>query len=175
MGFHYHVGNAEKALMGFHYHVGNAEKVLTGFHCHVDNAEKALMGSHYHVGNAEKALRGFHYNASIAEKALMWFHYHVGNVENVLMGIHYHVGNAWVTLCSTWAKQGAFELTHGSSCSIGWNSGMLDIFIPPYIAQLMRCVIGGIHYGLKVVFCFKHFTASHYHHDARLLTCIEHM
>ena len=73
------------------------------------------------------------------------------------------------------AAEGAFELTHGSSCIIGWNSGMLDIFIPPYIAQLMGCVIGGIHYGLKVVFCFKHFTASHYHHDARLLTRIEHM
>ena len=27
MRFHYHVGNAERALMGFHYHVGNAEKV----------------------------------------------------------------------------------------------------------------------------------------------------
>ena len=33
----------------------------------------------------------------------------------------------------------------------------------------MGCVIGGIHYGLKVVFCFRHFTAFHYHHYARLL------
>ena len=31
MGFHYNVGNAEKALMGFHYHVGNAEKAIMGF------------------------------------------------------------------------------------------------------------------------------------------------
>ena len=39
----------------------------------------------------------------------------------------------------------------------------------------IRCVIGRIHYGLKIVFCFIHFTASHYHHDARLLTGVEHM
>ena len=30
----------------------------------------------------------------------------------------------------------------------------------------MGCVIGRIHYGLKVVFCFKHFTAFHWHHYA---------
>ena len=34
----------------------------------------------------------------------------------------------------------------------------------------MGCVIGRIHYGLKVIFCFRHFTAFHYHHCARLLT-----
>ena len=28
----------------------------------------------------------------------------------------------------------------------------------------MGCVIGRIHYCLKVVFCLKHVTASHYHH-----------
>ena len=27
----------------------------------------------------------------------------------------------------------------------------------------MGCVIGGIHHDLKVVFCFRHFTAFHYH------------
>ena len=37
----------------------------------------------------------------------------------------------------------------------------------------MGCVIGRIHYGLKVVFCFRHFTAFHYHHYARLLTATE--
>ena len=29
--------------------------------------------------------------------------------------------------------------------------------------EFMGCVIGRIHYGLKVVFCFIHFTAYHYH------------
>ena len=44
--------------------------------------------------------------------------------------------------------------------------GLLDISSSPYIAQFMECVIRGIHYGLKVVFCFTHFTVSHYHHNA---------
>ena len=39
----------------------------------------------------------------------------------------------------------------------------------------MGCFIGRIHYGLKVVFCFKHFTAFHYHHYARLLTSTEYV
>ena len=30
-----------------------------------------------------------------------------------------------------------------------------------------------IHYGLKVVFCFRHFTAYHYHHSARVLTGVK--
>ena len=30
-------------------------------------------------------------------------------------------------------------------------------------------------YGLKVVFCFRHFTALHYHHCARLLTGTEYI
>ena len=32
-------------------------------------------------------------------------------------------------------SEGAFEMTHGSACIIGWESGLLDIVIPPYIAQ----------------------------------------
>ena len=32
------------------------------------------------------------------------------------------------------------------------------------IAQFTGCVIDKIHDGLKVVFCFRHFTAFHYHH-----------
>ena len=76
-----------------------------------------------------------------------------------------------VTRLSTWAKRGTFELTKGSACIIGLS----DSLISPYIAQFFGCVIGWIHYGLKVVFCFRHFTASHYHHYARLLTGIEHM
>ena len=72
-------------------------------------------------------------------------------------------------------SEGAFQLTHGSACIIGWKSGLLDFLISPSIAQFMGCVIGRIHNDLKVVFCFRHFTASHYHHDARLLTGLEHM
>ena len=60
-----------------------------------------------------------------------------------------------------------FELTQGSACINGWKSGWLDILISPCIAQFIGCVVGRIHYGLKVVFCFRHFTAFHYHHDAR--------
>ena len=52
----------------------------------------------------------------------------------------------------------AFNLTHGSACIIGWKSELLDIFISPYIAQHMGCVIGMIHCGLKAVFGFRHFT-----------------
>ena len=36
----------------------------------------------------------------------------------------------------------------------------------------MGCVIGGIHYGLRVVFCLRQFTACRYDHYARLPTCI---
>ena len=39
----------------------------------------------------------------------------------------------------------------------------------------MGFVIGRIHYGLKVVFCFKHFTAFHYHHHTRPLMSNDHM
>ena len=47
---------------------------------------------------------------------------------------------------------------------------------PPHgTAQFMGCVIGRIHYGRMVVFCYRHFTVSHYHHYARLLTGIENM
>ena len=70
-------------------------------------------------------------------------------------------------------SEGAFKLTYGSACIIGWKSGFLDISVSPYIAQCMWCVIGRIHYGLRVVFYLRHFTASHYHDDARLLTGVE--
>ena len=43
-----------------------------------------------------------------------------------------------------------------------------DILISP--AEFMWCVIDRMHYALQVVFCFRHFTASHYHHNARLNT-----
>ena len=38
----------------------------------------------------------------------------------------------------------------------------------------MGCVKGRIHYGLKVVFCFRHFTAFNYHHHTRLQTALRH-
>ena len=88
---------------------------------------------------------------------------------------HMHACNTHTHTHIWWTREGAFELTHWSACIIGWKSGLLDILISPYIAQFMRCVIGRIYYGLKVVFCFRHFTAYHSHHDARLLTGSEHM
>ena len=55
------------------------------------------------------------------------------------------------------------------------NLGCRIVLSSTYIAQFMRCVIGRIHYGLKVVFCFIHFTAFHYHHYTRLLTGTEYI
>ena len=37
------------------------------------------------------------------------------------------------------------------------------------------CAVGGIHNGLKVVFCYMHASHSHYHHYTELLTCIGHI
>ena len=53
--------------------------------------------------------------------------------------------------------------------------GLPDSLISTYIAQYMGFAIGRIHYGLKVVFCFRHITASHYHHGARQLTVTEYI
>ena len=39
----------------------------------------------------------------------------------------------------------------------------------------MGCVIGRVHYGIQVVFCFRYFTAYHYHHNSRLLAGIGNM
>ena len=39
----------------------------------------------------------------------------------------------------------------------------------------MMRALGRIHNDLQVVFCFRHATPSHYHHDAGLLTGVEHM
>ena len=49
---------------------------------------------------------------------------------------------------------GTFELTHGSVYIIGWISGLLDSLFSTYNIQFMGCVIGRIHFDLKVVFCF---------------------
>ena len=72
-------------------------------------------------------------------------------------------------------SEGAFELTYGSACIIGWWSGLLHSLISIYIVQFMGWVIGRIHHGLKVVFCLRHFTAFHNHHHTRLLMDIDHM
>ena len=72
-------------------------------------------------------------------------------------------------------SEGAFELTHGSVCIIGWQSVSLDSLISTYIAQFIGCVIGSIHYSLKVIICFKHLTGSHYHHYARLYAGTEYI
>ena len=72
-------------------------------------------------------------------------------------------------------SEGAFELTHGSACIIEWSSGLPDSLISTYIAQFMGFVLGRIRYELKVVFCFIHITAFHYHHCARQLTGTEYI
>ena len=59
--------------------------------------------------------------------------------------------------------------------NIQTSLGCWFLLISPYIAQFMGRVVGGIHYGLKVVFCFRPFTAFHYRHDTILLTSIEHL
>ena len=46
-------------------------------------------------------------------------------------------------------SEGAFELTHGSACIIGWLSGLPDSLISTYIAQFMGRVIGRIHTALR--------------------------
>ena len=71
-----------------------------------------------------------------------------------------------VTRLSTWAKWGGIS-TDAWVCLhywvVIWVAGYSNF---PFIAPFMGCV--RIHYGLKVVFCFRHFTASHDHHYARL-------
>ena len=59
-------------------------------------------------------------------------------------------------------------------CLLGDSLGCWVVQFP-HTLQFMGCVIGRIHYGLKVVFCVRHFTAFHYHHYARLLTGTEHI
>ena len=72
-------------------------------------------------------------------------------------------------------SEGVFELTHGSACIIGLYSGFLDNLISTYITQFIGCVISRIHYGLKLVFYFRHFTVFHYHHYSRLIAGTEHI
>ena len=80
----------------------------------------------------------------------------------------------WLSL-QTWQVRGHSNWHMGLPALLGNNLGCWTFLIPPYIAQFMGCVIGRIHYGLKVVFCFRHFTAYHYNHEARVLTSIENL
>ena len=52
-----------------------------------------------------------------------------------------------------------------------WVAGYCN---PPLSHSFWGCH-GHDTYDLKVVFCFRHFTASHYHHYARVLTGIENL
>ena len=72
-------------------------------------------------------------------------------------------------------ERGHLNWRMGLPALLGGNLGCWVFLISPHIAQFMVYVMGRIHYGLKVVFCFRHLTVSHYHHDARLLTGVEHM
>ena len=71
-----------------------------------------------------------------------------------------------VTRFSTWAKRGGI-----------WTDARVCLY---YWVVIWVCTVFGVchgqdTYGLKVVFCFRHFTASHYHHYARVLTGIENL
>ena len=84
-----------------------------------------------------------------------------------------------------------FNLSHAMLCAVYWHMGSrllqnlavpfwhicanVDSLISTYIAQYMGYAINRIHYGLKVVFYFRHFTVFHYHHYARLITGTEHI
>ena len=51
-----------------------------------------------------------------------------------------------------------------------WVAGYCN---PPLYCTVFGVCHGQDTYGLKVVFCFRHFTASHYHHYARVPTGVE--
>ena len=58
--------------------------------------------------------------------------------------------------------------------SLLWMPGLLGSISTDF-TQYMMCAISMIHYVPKVVLCFRHITPSHYHHNAVLLTSIEHI
>ena len=80
-----------------------------------------------------------------------------------------------VTRLSTWPRRRGIR-TDVWVCMhcwvVIWVAGYFNF---PLYCTVYGCVIGRIHYGLKVLFCFRHFTPSHYHHNAWLLTGVEHM
>ena len=58
---------------------------------------------------------------------------------------------------------------------VSWVAGWFNFQISTCIAKSMGYVIYRIHYGLKVVLYFRHFTVFHYHHYARFIADIEHI
>ena len=84
--------------------------------------------------------------------------------ENIVQG---------VTRFSTWAKRGGIWID-ARVCLHYW----VVIWVAGYCNPPLYCTVFGVchgqdTYGLKVVFCFRHFTAYHYHHYARVLTGVE--
>ena len=80
-----------------------------------------------------------------------------------------------VTRFSIWAKRGGIW-TDARVCLLYW----VVIWVVGYWDPVLYCTVfevcqGQETYGLKVVFCFRHFTASHYHHYARVLTGVENL
>ena len=59
------------------------------------------------------------------------------------------------------------------AASLRCISGLLEC-ISTDITQFMLCAIDRIYNSLMVVFCFRYATPSNYHHDAWLLTGVEH-
>ena len=57
----------------------------------------------------------------------------------------------------------------------GGNLGLLGNLISTCVTQFMGYVKSKIHYGLKVVFYFRHFTVFHCHHYSRLIAGTEHI
>ena len=80
-----------------------------------------------------------------------------------------------VTRLSTWAKRGGIWIDAWVCLHYWVVIWVAGYFKSPYLAQFMGCVIGRIHYDLKVVFCFIHFTAYRYHHNSSVLTGIGNM
>ena len=78
-----------------------------------------------------------------------------------------------VTRLCTWIKRGGIW-TDASVCLHNWvviwvaEESNFHLYCTVY-----GCVIDRIHYGLKVVFGFRHFTTSHYLHYTRLPTGTE--
>ena len=80
-----------------------------------------------------------------------------------------------VTRFSTWAKRRGIW-TDARVClhywMVIWVVGYCNL---PLLLHIFGLCHGQDTYGLKVVFCFRHFTASHYHHYASVLTGVENL
>ena len=80
-----------------------------------------------------------------------------------------------VTQFSNWAKRGGIW-TEARVCLHYWVVIWVAGYCNPTLYSPVFVVCHGQDtYGLKVVFCFRHFTASHYHHYSRVLTGVENL